>query len=314
MVSWHPSVARCKAAEAGATNVDLPWLSIRRRRARFARFHRSAKKAASMLAKVRLMRTVHPAVALFLAFATLPAYAQTCRVVSAPVTRPLVELYTSEGCSSCPPADRWLARQFPARGENASAVGLAFHVDYWDRLGWVDRFASSAYTERQYAAMRANGATFVYTPQVLLQGRDLPGWLARGPSAIDAAARLPARATIDVELKQAGDSVAVQASATIPDAALRRDAKLFIAYADSGLHSDVRAGENSGVRLSHEHVVRSLQVFGPADAQGRIVAHADVARPREAGVAPMLVAFVQRVSNGDVLQTLPVPIDACAPG
>ena len=260
------------------------------------------------------MRTIDSLAALFLLFVTLPTSAQTCRLASAPVTRPLVELYTSEGCGSCPPADRWLARQFPASAESAPAVALAFHVDYWDRLGWVDRFGSAAYTERQYAAMRANGATFVYTPQVLLQGRDLPGWLDRGASAIAGAARMPARATIEVDVKPEGRVVAVQASATIPDVALRRDAKLFIVYADSGLHSDVRAGENRGVRLSHEHVVRSLQAFGPPDAQGRIVAHADVARPREAGRAPMLVAFVQRASNGDVLQTLPLSIDACAPG
>ena len=88
----------------------------------------------------------------------------------------LVELYTSEGCDSCPPADRWLTKQFPAAATDARAVALAFHVDYWDRLGWADRFASPAYTERQYASMRANAATFVYTPQVLLQGHDLRGW------------------------------------------------------------------------------------------------------------------------------------------
>jgi len=260
------------------------------------------------------MRTIDPIAALCLLLMTLPAFAQTCRLASAPVTRPLVELYTSEGCNSCPPADRWLAQQFPATDANARAVALAFHVDYWDRLGWVDRFGSAANTERQYAAMRANGGTFVYTPQVLLQGHDLPGWQHRGASAIAAAAGTPARATIEVEVKPAGALVTVQASATIPDVALRRDAKLFIAYADGGLHSDVRAGENRGVRLSHEHVVRSLQVFGPPDAQGRIVAHADVARPKEAGLAPMLVAFVQRASNGDVLQTLPVSIEGCGPG
>jgi len=144
------------------------------------------------------MRTIDPIAALCLLLMTLPAFAQTCRLASAPVTRPLVELYTSEGCNSCPPADRWLARQFPATGADARAVALAFHVDYWDRLGWVDRFGSAANTERQYAAMRANGGTFVYTPQVLLQGRDLPGW-QDGTSAIAAAAGTLARATIVVE-------------------------------------------------------------------------------------------------------------------
>src|SRR6478752_5750713 len=83
-----------------------------------------------------------------------PAQAlQSCRAASGPQVLPLVELYTSEGCDSCPPADRWLAKQFPAAATDARAVALAFHVDYWDRLGWADRFASPAYTERQYASM-----------------------------------------------------------------------------------------------------------------------------------------------------------------
>src|SRR5204862_3025458 len=76
-----------------------------------------------------------------------------CKAVSSATTTPLVELYTSEGCDSCPPADRWLSSPVAARGEGNRALALAFHVDYWDRLGWTDRFASHAYTERQYAAM-----------------------------------------------------------------------------------------------------------------------------------------------------------------
>src|SRR5512134_3696486 len=105
---------------------------------------------------------------------------------------PLVELYTSEGCDSCPPADRWLSATFPSGGATASV--LAFHVDYWDRLGWKDRFASPDYTARQHAAMRANGKTFVYTPQVLVQGRDVAA--AARASAIQAARAQPARAVI----------------------------------------------------------------------------------------------------------------------
>src|SRR3954449_3542256 len=73
-----------------------------------------------------------------------------CRILSGPSKTPLIELYTSEGCDSCPPADRWLSAQFPRVRAPNGAVALAFHVDYWDRLGWTDRFASRAYTERQY--------------------------------------------------------------------------------------------------------------------------------------------------------------------
>src|SRR5690242_3585 len=84
---------------------------------------------------------------------TTPATAiqsPTCSAASGAHALPLVELYTSEGCDSCPPADRWLRRTFPADASAARAAVLAFHVDYWDALGWPDRFASRAYTQRQY--------------------------------------------------------------------------------------------------------------------------------------------------------------------
>ena len=243
----------------------------------------------------------------------LPAGAQTaCHAASEPLTRPLVELYTSEGCDSCPPADRWLAEHFSSPTAAARGVALAFHVDYWDRLGWIDRFGSARNTERQRQAMRANGATFVYTPQVLVQGRDVPAWAGRGVAAVETAARKPARATLEIgATTDAARAIDVKAEATIVDPALRRDAALFVAYVDSGLVSDVGAGENRGARLRHEHVVRGLQRIGPADAQGRIAGDARFTRPREPGVSPMLVAFVQRGANGDVLQTVTLPLDSC---
>jgi len=238
--------------------------------------------------------------------------APACEAKSDARLRPLVELYTSEGCDSCPPADRWVAANFPRADGGMHAIALAFHVDYWDRLGWVDRFASASYTERQYAAMRANRASFVYTPQVLLQGRDYPGWRDGGVAAIDAAARKPARAALTLAAMPSHDSVGVRVVASVGDAPLRADAELFVAYADGGLHSDVGAGENRGVRLDHEHVVRALRRIGAPDTEGRVQGTVDIARPREAGLAPTLVAFVQRRSSGDVLQAVALPLDGCA--
>jgi hypothetical protein len=255
------------------------------------------------------LRAIVAAGAAMVSLAAHPA--STCRATSDALTRPLVELYTSEGCDSCPPADRWLASNFARQDQASRAVALAFHVDYWDRLGWVDRFASALYTERQYAAMRANQASFVYTPQVLLQGRDFPSWRSGGIAAIDAAARERARATIVLAATPAASAIAVEASVVLVDTALRADAQLFVAYADGGLHSDVRAGENRGVRLSHERVVRALLLAATPDAQGRLHARLEIPKPREAGTAPLLVAFVQRRSNGDVLQTMTLPLDGC---
>jgi hypothetical protein len=234
--------------------------------------------------------------------------APACRAASDALVRPLVELFTSEGCDSCPPADRWFSARFPA-GRDSGAIALAFHVDYWDRLGWSDRFASPSYTARQYDAMRANRATFVYTPQVLLQGHEF-AWRG-GEAPLAAAARQPARAAIALAADVRTGEVVVDVDAEVFDRAFARDARLYVAYADSGLVSDVKAGENRGVRLAHDHVARTLREAGAFDATGRLHASATLARPREAGTHPTLVAFVQRAGSGDVLQALALPLERC---
>ena len=234
--------------------------------------------------------------------------AGTCRAESGDRIVPLVELYTSEGCDSCPAADRWLSKHFPAGGDTA-AVALAFHVDYWDRLGWKDRFASPVYTERQYQTMRANRSTFVYTPQVVLQGRDYTGWRRAAPaSAIATAASRVAQARIVVLATADASTLNVQTSVQLKGAS-RRDLVLAIAYADSRLTSAVKAGENRGVTLTHDHVVRMLETR----ALGATSTTVDVPlkKPLEAGTHPMVVAFVQDVASGDVLQTLAVPLQGC---
>ncbi len=235
--------------------------------------------------------------------------ATTCTAASGPQTVPLVELFTSEGCDSCPPADRWLSAQFPVARADGGATVLAFHVDYWDRLGWKDRFATPQFTQRQYAAMRATGATFVYTPQVLVQGRDAQ-WQRGGASELLAAARKRApRAEIGLEASAAdAGKHSLRARVALPDGASRKNATLWLAYADSGLVSDVKAGENRGVRLAHDHVVRAL--LGPfaADGKAEIVANVVIPRPFEAGRAAAFVAVVQDAKTGDVLQTLSLPV------
>lgn len=274
-----------------------------------------------------VIRTRMYALTVLLVAVTLPsqqviaAAASACHAANGVATRPLVELYTSEGCSDCPPADRWLTSTFSdaaphpdgARAATMSgAVAIALHVDYWDRLGWVDRFASHANTLRQYAAMRADGASFVYTPQVLLQGHDFPGWGGTGmQSAIATAEARPAQATISLEARVAGGRVTVVADSQVVDSALRNDVALHVAYVDSGLHSDVRTGENRGHRLTHDHVVRSLASADTLDDKGGIHARLVFDRPSEAGTTPMIVAFLQRISNRDVVQALSLPLAAC---
>ena len=200
-----------------------------------------------------------------------PAHGAACNAKSGPRTVPLVELYTSEGCSSCPPADRWLSATFAKDNAAGAGIALAFHVDYWDRLGWKDRFAAASYTERQYDGMRANRARFVYTPQVLVQGRDFPEWRdRRAATALATAAAKPARADIALEAEPQGGSIAIRALARVPSPADRKGAVLYVALADDGLASDVKAGENAGARLVHDHVVRLLRAGPTPDANGDV--------------------------------------------
>jgi hypothetical protein len=169
--------------------------------------------------------------------------ADACSATSASVVAPVVELYTSEGCSSCPPADRWLS----ALKGDPSVVALAFHVDYWDRLGWKDRFASPAFTARQASEQATNGARFSYTPQVVVDGRDRTDW---------SRARLsPSRsqAIVDVVLAQRGERFV---ATVVPGTASPRRLAAYWAVTENGHSTAVRAGENEGATLRHDFVVR----------------------------------------------------------
>ena len=242
--------------------------------------------------------------------ATVPATAAVCEAASGAKLLPLVELFTSEGCDSCPPADRWLTSKFPAPAAATAASVLAFHVDYWDRLGWKDRFATARFTERQYAAMRAGGETFVYTPQVLVQGRDTRNW--EGGAATDKVAGARTRAArADVKLsidRATGDAISARLDVRAGEQAKGKRTEAWVAYTDSRLVSDVKAGENRGVRLTHDHVVRTLAGPFTLDAQGHLDTAVQLPLPAERGRDAALVAVVQDPRNGEVLQTLTLPV------
>ena len=223
----------------------------------------------------------------------------------------LLELYTSEGCDSCPPADRWLSRVDQASARDR-VVPLAFHVDYWDRLGWKDRFASAKYTDRQYEQMRRQRASFVFTPQVMLQGRDFGQWRAADDPAAAIAtinARRP-RASIELAVEPQGTDAIVDVHVKVPDVRDRVRAVVAVALVQSKLSSDIKAGENAGKRLTHDHVVRQWRA-GPAvlDAAGETRQQFVFAIPADAGPIS-IVAFAEDSASGEVLQALSLPFCA----
>ncbi len=181
--------------------------------------------------------------------ATQTQAAGTCSARSGPGVTPVVELYTSEGCSSCPPADQWLSRLKADPG----VVALAFHVDYWDRLGWKDRFASADYTQRQAQSQRSSGARFSYTPQVIVDGADRPEW-----SRIAAPLSAKGRPASNVEVSLARDGKHFTASVAAATGAPARLAAYW-AVTEQGHVSAVKAGENDGATLKHDYVVREYR-------------------------------------------------------
>lgn len=189
------------------------------------------------------------ALAYSLAAALMPtahaADAPACTARSGAATAPLIELYTSEGCNSCPPADRWLSR-FETR---PGIVALAYHVDYWDRLGWTDRFAHPQFTRRQAEQRAVNGARFSYTPQVVVDGRDRTDWPRLDPDGNDLRPPAP------VAIALSSDGRRVVASVTALAGAPPRLAAYW-AVTESNHVSDVKAGENHGITLHHDFVVR----------------------------------------------------------
>lgn len=190
------------------------------------------------------------ALGLVMAPAVLPTVVMAeggCGARSGAVAPAVVELYTSEGCSSCPPADRWLST---LKGR-PDVLALAFHVTYWDRLGWPDRFARPEYTQRQYALAQRAGRSNVYTPQVLVNGQDWRHW-PRLPAAAAAATAAPV-----LKLARDGEVVTLQV-APAAAAAAGRWAGHWVVLEDSH-QSRVSAGENAGETLRHDHVVRQFQ-------------------------------------------------------
>ncbi|CAB3692871.1 hypothetical protein LMG24238_03223 [Paraburkholderia sediminicola] len=219
----------------------------------------------------------------------------------------LVELYSSEGCNSCPPADNWLS-QWKNSGASQSIVPLALHVDYWNSLGWTDRFSQHRFTERQQTLTDLAGGHTVYTPEIFVSGRELRSWSQRDSfqSRVGQVVAEPAQANVALELKpEAKGAFNVDAQFTSKAANPTAPLNAYVAVYQNALNSQVRAGENSGATLHHERVVR--QWIGPVPlVAGNAQIRRDIRIDDVDANAPAdhfgVVAFVENAATGDVLQ------------
>lgn len=227
----------------------------------------------------------------------------------------VVELFTSQGCSSCPPADRLLSRlQGDSRAAGGAVIPLAFHVDYWNRLGWSDPFSSAAWSQRQMSYAKAFHSNRIYTPQLVVGGRSecvgseerevmrrIHEALAAEPDG-EVTLGAPAAANAGGAGSGAGATAAAGKSARVTvSARLLRGVgggsqEVWVALTESGLTTAVKAGENASATLHDDHVVRRLVKAFTLPPTAGAASSAEVALPLDSswnGAALQVVAFIQ---------------------
>ena len=234
---------------------------------------------------------------------TSVAAGQRCAVQSGPQTAALVELYSSEGCSSCPPADQRLNALRKETGPASLIVPLALHVTYWDQIGWTDPLAQAQFDARQAGLLRHQPRQVAYTPQFFVGGTELRSWDTQLPAAIRRINATAAPVNISLSATPGpGGKLLLEANASAPDA--QTGGQLYVAISESGIVSTVLRGENRGATLHHDAAVRLW--LGPvALAQGRARLRREVNLP--ASWRPeylQVVAFVQRADSSAILQAV----------
>lgn len=188
--------------------------------------------------------------------------AQNVTTIKSPQHRvAMLELYTSEGCSSCPPADVFLSQLKDKRISDQQLIPMAFHVSYWDYIGWKDRFAKKQFDQRQRERERArkNKQTNVYTPQFVFSGEDYRRFAS---FSNDVDKLIKQKASVDLELTadKQNDNLQLNLKSDISRSKLKKVGFYFVLI-ENNLSSEVKDGENEGKELKHDYVVR--QFFGP---------------------------------------------------
>lgn len=248
---------------------------------------------------------------LFVCFSQ-PVFAENMDVVTvkSPENRvALLELYTSEGCSSCPPAERWLSNLKKSGVSSQQLIPLTFHVTYWDYIGWRDRFGSERYDQRQRNIAKYNTQRTIYTPQFVLAGSD---YRTHRQFTNDVGEIVSQKSVVDLKLsvqKVDASNISVELYADIAKSDVE-DVALFLTVYEDDLSSDVDDGENKGEVLHHDYVVR--QIYGPfiqstPDAKSSIrpsIKHVVEIDKSWKNKDLSLVAFAQNPHTGEVLQAV----------
>jgi hypothetical protein len=216
----------------------------------------------------------------------------------------IVELFTSEGCSSCPPADELLSELIADNGANIAP--LSEHVSYWNYIGWNDPYSSSVFDRRQYKYVSLFGLNSAYTPQVIVNGVEQTvgnnGNSVRG--AIAKALKAP---PLELPLSTSWKSATVLLVTIDPEAIQEQKGEITLAVTESGLTSNVRAGENVGHVLKHDAVVRALKSKLLTNSEHDQIVFDIEMKPAWNKAKLNLIAFLQQPGSGLIQYSQIVP-------
>jgi len=207
-----------------------------------------------------------------------------------------LELYTSEGCSSCPPADELMGK-IQKEYKDSNVYVLSYHVDYWDKQGWKDVFSNAANTKRQYDYAKYMEKEPIYTPQLIINGKlDYIGSQETAvQNGIRAALSKPAVAEITLEANQQGDKLNLNYNIN----KISKNNRLYVAVVQKSAKSNVKRGENANRVLSHFQIVRSLNGFA---LTGNPKGNVSVSLPKGFNAKDFeIIGFVQDMNSGIIL-------------
>lgn len=258
-------------------------------------------------------RLLFPAILFLAAGAATATPPVRCEAVSQAHVVPLVELYTAEGCSDCPPADRWLS-ELVAAGSPATVSPLALHVDYWDEAGWPDPYSDPAYTRRQDFRLHLAKKKVRYTPHVMIGADTGVDWrdAAEVRRTLSRVRATPAKLKLRLSVERSGGALQVGVRASAQDPAGASKDLMWLAFYQNGLVSRIGEGENKGKTLRHDRVTRALLgPWGvgaqPVDGTVRIPLPGEGADLGRYGV----ILFAESGVSGEGLQSLDLPLANC---
>lgn len=232
-----------------------------------------------------------------------PAHSRDNHGATAPPVPVLVELFTSEGCSSCPPADTYAERLDHAQPiPGVALIVLSEHVDYWDHDGWKDPYSSASLTERQSEYERALGLSTPYTPQIIVDGTAVLKGDAQQLKAIYDKAGEESKLSVRLAAVNVAPSNLVRAHVDVDGSSVKHGADIYLAVALDHAESQITAGENNGKRLSYVSVVEELKKVGKLQ-KGKDFSQ-DVELKLKSAPDPKnlrVIAFVQESGPGKVL-------------